>query len=581
VLSLTARAQIYYPAVFAGTYGSSGSADGTGSAARFHNAAGVAVDRSGNVYVADAGNHTIRKITSSGVVTTLAGTAGLSGSANGTGSAARFSGPLGVAVDRDGNVYVADTGNSTIRKITAGGVVTTLAGVLGGNGYQQGGKDGPGHTATFCKPWGLAVDGSGNIFVADRYNGQVRKVTADGFVSTLASALREPTSVAVDTSGNLYVTCNTQVTLIRITPAGAVETLAVVGPITAWFFNGVAVDGGGNCYVVGNDILMRTPDGVFTPLSYAVGAGTPFQFGANSGIAVRGDGTLFASTGNVVYSVVPLANPARLINVSVLATLAAGGDTVTLGTITGGAGTLGTQPLLVRAAGPSLAAFGVTGPLADPRFEVYAGETKAGENDDWGGSANLSALFAQVGAFPYSSPTSKDAALSAPAVVKGNFSVRVSGSGTAGGNVLAEVYEATPVAARTPTMPRLINVSALKNIGAGLAVGFVIDGIGQRAVLIRAVGPTLASFGLTGLLADPKLELFDGQSRSIGANDNWSGSPSTISLRNATAKVGTFPLSSNNESALLVTLTPGSYTVQVRSADATTGVALAEVYEVP
>jgi hypothetical protein len=329
---------------------------------------------------------------------------------------------------------------------------------------------------------------------------------------------------------------------------------------------------------------MRTPDGVFTPVSYAVGAGTPFRFGANSGIAVRGDGTLFVSTGTadfVVYSVVPLANPARLINVSVLATLAAGGDTVTLGTIVGGAGTLGTQPLLVRAAGPSLAAFGLAGPLADPRFELYAGETKVGENDDWGGSANLSALFAQVGAFPYSSPTSKDAALSTPAVVKGNFSVRVSGSGTAGGNVLAEVYEATPVAARTPTTPRLINVSALKNIGAGLAVGFVIDGIGQRAVLIRAVGPTLAQFGLTGLLADPKLELFDGQSRSIAANDNLGQSPSTLPLVRAAAQVGAFPLTSGNEAALLVTLTPGSYTVQVRSADATTGLALAEVYEVP
>ena len=167
---------------FAGTAGQSGSADGTGAAARFTNPEGTAVDGAGNVYVADTFNDTIRKITPAGVVTTLAGTAGQGGSADGTGAAARFAFPTGVAVDGAGNVYVADTDNDTIRKITPAGVVTTLAGTAG----QSGSADGTGAAARFNSPFGLAVDGAGNIYVADEDNDAIREITPAGVVSTLA-----------------------------------------------------------------------------------------------------------------------------------------------------------------------------------------------------------------------------------------------------------------------------------------------------------------------------------------------------------------------------------------------------------
>ncbi len=158
----------------AGTAGSSGSADGTGATARFNEPFGVAVDGAGNVFVADTWNHTIRKITPTGVVTTLAGTAGfVEGSADGTGAAARFNEPYGVAVDGAGNVFVADTDNNTIRKITPSGVVTTLAGTAGSSGS----TDGTGAAARFYWPEGVAVDGAGNVFVADAVNYTIRKIT--------------------------------------------------------------------------------------------------------------------------------------------------------------------------------------------------------------------------------------------------------------------------------------------------------------------------------------------------------------------------------------------------------------------
>ncbi|HEX8255069.1 MAG TPA: hypothetical protein VF846_18150, partial [Thermoanaerobaculia bacterium] len=148
-----------------------GSANGSGAAAKFNLPGSAAVDVNGNIYVADTANNIIRKVTPAGEVSTLAGLAGASGSADGVGAAARFNNPVGIAVDGAGNVYVGDMLNDAVRKIAPNGTVTTLAGLAGSGGS----ANGNGSAARFFSPRGVAVDAGGNVYVADSDNGTIRK----------------------------------------------------------------------------------------------------------------------------------------------------------------------------------------------------------------------------------------------------------------------------------------------------------------------------------------------------------------------------------------------------------------------
>lgn len=222
VSCVTAATQV---GIFAGTPGVTGSANGPGSTALFNSPLGLAIDTAGNIYVADLGNNEIRKVTAAGVVTTLAGSPTV-GSADGTGSAASFNSPAGVAVDGAGNVYVADSGNSEIRKITPAGVVTTLAGST-----HPGTADGTGSAASFQLPMGIAVDQGGNVYVSDVVSQSIRKITPAGVVTTLAgsgstASFTFPAGITVDAEGNLYITDVGNNNVSRMTPAGVVTTLA-------------------------------------------------------------------------------------------------------------------------------------------------------------------------------------------------------------------------------------------------------------------------------------------------------------------------------------------------------------------
>ena len=224
----------------AGKGGSFGSADGTGDAARFKNPLGIAVDTAGNVYVADTGNSTVRKITAGGVVSTLAGSAGLAGSLDATGTAARFMGPYGITVDAAGNVYVVES-SAAVRKITAAGVVTTLAGTSGTNGF----TNGTGTAARFSVPFDIAVDGAGNLYVSDHGNHAVRLITSAGVVTTLAgsgtagkadgtgiaASFKFPSGLAADSSGTVYLADTDNQVVRKITTAGVVTTIAGTGSL--------------------------------------------------------------------------------------------------------------------------------------------------------------------------------------------------------------------------------------------------------------------------------------------------------------------------------------------------------------
>ena len=270
--------------------------------------------------------------------------------------------------------------------------------------------------------------------------------------------------------------------------------------------------------------------------------------------------------------------PGRLINLSVLTDIVTAGDDFTLGYVVGGTNTSGAKPLVIRAAGPSLGALGVLGTLDDPKLELFAGSTFTGGNDNWGGSAQLTAALAAVGAFAYTGPLSKDAATTANITTRDN-SVKVSAVGSGRGTVIAEIYDATSLASFTTATPRLINVSVRKHLGSLLTMGFVVGGSTSAKVLVRGIGPTLGAFGVPGTVADPQLTLFNSSSVKIGENNDWGG---TAPLTAAFASVGAFALpSTSKDAALLVTLAPGNYTAQVTGVNGTTGVALVEVYEVP
>jgi len=318
-----AKTQPFWPArvhLLAGD-GQDGALDGAAPASRFSDPYGVAIGPRGAIYVADGGEaNRIRVVQPDGAVSTLAG--GKEGFIDGLGTAAAFNTPSAIALDHLGNLYVADTGNHAIRRIAPDGAVTTLAG-NGSPGY----VDGIGRAAQFNGPVGIAVDDAGIVYVADTYNDRIRRIAQDGTVTTLAgtgkpnlldgpgtaAAFDTPSALAVDHDGNLYIADTGNNAVRRLRPDGTVDTLALPPeaerrpalrrPV------GLAVTRDGYLYIVasaGGRILQMTPMGEFRPLEDADHPLEPNGFGSDGtvqlngprGIAVARDGSLVVADAN-------------------------------------------------------------------------------------------------------------------------------------------------------------------------------------------------------------------------------------------------------------------------------------------
>jgi hypothetical protein len=324
-----------------------------------------------------------------------------------------------------------------------------------------------------------------------------------------------------------------------------------------WYLNGILIaDAGSQTLAITNPVTA---------------AGTYTCIATNS----AGDTTSAGASVSTTAS----ADPGRLVNLSCRAQVGTGGNILIVGFASGGQGVSGNEPLLIRGSGPALIPFNVTGTLPDPQLKLFSGPTLLDSNSGWGGSSAIISAASVVGAFAWTSASSSDSAL-VEDLSPGSYTVQIAGATGDTGVALAEVYDATTKGAYTIESPRLVNLSARVLVGKSggiLIAGFVIGGSTSKTVLIRASGPALVPFGVSGTLPDPQLTLSNA-SGTIATSSGWGADPQ---ISSAAASVGAFSWGSAStlDSAILVTLPPGNYTAQVAGASGDTGVALVEVYD--
>ena len=475
-------------------------------------AGALAFDKAGNLFVSDRGN--IYKITPNGVRSTFA---------------SELAGAL--AVDSAGNLFVTTgyrddfgfpiNGSGKIYKLTPNGLRTTFASGLD-------------------LPTGLAFDSAGNLFVANVskfINGAIYKFTPAGGRTTFASGLTNPEAVAFDNAGNLFVsafysTSGTGGAIYKITSGGVRSTFAIgVSP-----FAPMACDSAGNLFVsdFGGNIYKFTPSRVRSTFAPGVSGSLAFQ--------------------------PTLTQTATLVNISTRGSVETGDNMLISGFIVSGSDS---QQVIIRGLGPTLTSFGVPDALQDPVLELHNTTSMMTSNDDWQSAANANQI-----PINYRPANSHESAIMTT-LQPGAYTTVMHGKNSTTGIGLLEVYS---------TLSGLTNVSTRGFVGTGdhvLIGGFISSGgNGSLQVIIRALGPTLTQFGVSGALADPTLSLMDGNGNVVAFNDNWKNTQQTV-IQNSG-----FAPPSDLESAILAILPNGNYTAIVSGKNGTTGVSLLEVYKV-
>ncbi len=594
---------------------------GPATSAGLNRPGGVAFDPDGNMYIGDTLNNKIRKVTTAGTISTIAGTgvAGFSGD-NGPAVNAMLDEPRGVAGDSTGNVYVSDYRNNRIRKIDKNGIISTYA----GNGdccSNSLGDGGPAINASLGGVNGIAVDLAGNLYIADQGHARIRKVDTSGIITTIAgngqysysgdgglatnAAINNPYAVAVESDGSVYISgpLGKPTQVRKVDPQGIITRFAgddgqagatnipspqtLATQVTLETVCNVAFDGRGG-YFIGSETLV-TKVASDNTISYLVGndPSAPHLFGGDGGPALTArlsgsPGELATDSAGDLYIADTLNDRIRKVwfnpptfqplNISTRMRVLTGEQVLIAGFII-----TGTEPkkVILRGIGPSLGGVGAT--VSDPTLELHQGSTTISTNDNWKVKPDGTSQQAEIEATTIPPTNDLESALIAT-LAPGNYTAILAGKNNGTGVGLVELYDLSQGA-----KARLANISTRGFVDTGDNVmigGFIVggtQGIAPAKVVARAIGPSLAAFGVQNTLADPTLELHDGNGTTLATNDNWKlradGSSQQAEIEATTLAPG-----NDLESALVQSVPPGNYTAIVRGKNNTTGVGLVEVY---